>query len=73
LRSDLPTLLLQIFGFSLIGVTVLAANAYAWFMVLWMHAPPLKVIGFTVVLSVPVLLVAWGTLSLARRLKTAHG
>ena len=60
--------MLRIFGTSLAFVTTLAAIGYAWFMVVWMHAPAVQVVALTVVLSIPALLIAWGAFRLARRL-----
>jgi hypothetical protein len=43
----------------IVVATLTVGVSYALFMAVWMHAPPLEVIGLTLALSVPPLVIAW--------------
>ena len=70
---NLPQLVLRLGGVSIAIMTILAAVTYAAFMVIWMHAPPLHMVAFLIILSIPALAIAWGAFKLARRFEKDAG
>jgi hypothetical protein len=47
--------------------TIVAGVLYTGFMAVWMHAPPFQVIVFSLLLCIPVMLIAWGAFRLAHK------
>jgi hypothetical protein len=61
-------LLLRLLAIIIASVTTLAGVSYAAFMVIWLHAPVLKVALVTLLLCAVPALISWGLLYVAKRI-----
>jgi hypothetical protein len=61
--------LLPITGALLALFTLAASCMYFFYMVFWLHAPPVQVFGVSALISLPFLAASWGALRFARKFK----